>query len=199
MSVLARLRGPIEEKTAESVIVFVGGLGFELQVPLSTLSALPETGEETTLRTYLYVREGALALYGFLTEAEQRTFELLLTVSGVGPKAALNCLSLLRPEDIAGAIAGNDVSALRRVPGIGSKTAERIVLELKGKVKDLPQHVALASGASSIVMEALMFYGHSPAEAAAAIASVPNDTNLSDQEQILLALRYFAPTSETRG
>src|SRR5437868_1067701 len=112
MPILARIRGVLEEKSAEAVLIFAGGLGFELQTPLSTLSRLPETGREVTLRTYLHLREGALGLYGFATAEEQRMFELLLTVSGVGPKSALNCLSLLSVERLASAIATGDAEAL---------------------------------------------------------------------------------------
>src|SRR6266571_4436511 len=92
MPILSRLRGVVEEKAAEGVLLFAGGLGFEVQVPLSTLARLPETGEETTLRTYLHLREGAVGLFGFATAEEQRLFELLLTVAGVGPRSPLNCL-----------------------------------------------------------------------------------------------------------
>lgn len=199
MSILARVRGRIEERTADSVIIFAGGLGLELQAPLSTLNALPDGEAEVTLRTYLHVREGALGLYGFLTDAEQRTFELLLGVTGIGPKAALNCLSLLGPEQVAGAIAAGNADSLRRVPGVGRKTAERILLELKGKVAGLPHQAPPPSAAGqSIVVEALMALGHTAAEAAAAAASLPTDRSLSEQEQILLALQYFAPRSEHR-
>lgn len=195
MSILARLRGRVEQKRPDGVIVFVGGLGFEVQVPLSTLAALPEAGEEVTLRTYLYIREGTLGLYGFLSEGEQRLFELLLTVGGVGPKAALNCLGHLSPEQLAGAIAQGDATSLQRVPGVGRKMADRMIVELKGRLKDLPQEAysSAAPGAGSVIIEALMFYGHTAAEAAAAIANLPKDRELSEEDQILLALQYFAP------
>lgn len=195
MSILARLRGRIEQKRPDGVLLFVGGLGFEVQVPLSTLASLPEIGEEVTLRTYLHVREGSIGLYGFLSEGEQRLFELLLTVGGVGPKAALNCLGHLSPEQLAGAIAHGDVAGLQRVPGVGRKMADRMVVELKGRLKDLPQESSstAALGANTLVIEALIFYGHTAAEAATAIANLPKDRELSEEEQILLALQYFAP------
>jgi len=195
MSVLARLRGTVEEKRADSIIIFVGGLGFEVQVPRSTLAALPELGEETTLRTYLQIREGAMGLFGFLTEAEQQMFELLLTVGGVGPKAALNCLSLLSPDQLAGAIAAGDAAEIVRVPGIGRKTADRIVMELKGRVAGPPQHNAAGTRpGNASVREALVSMGYSAGEAEAAIASLPSDGIASEQERLLQALRYFART-----
>ena len=199
MTVLARLRGTIEEKRADAIIIFAAGLGFEVQVPRSTLAALPELGHEATIRTYLHIREGAIGLFGFLTEGEQRIFELLLTVTGVGPKAALNCLSLLSPEQLGGAIATGDVTAIVRVPGIGRKTADRIVMELKGRVADLPQQTPSASAAGNAgVQEALMSMSYSAAEAQAAIASLPTDRILSEEERILLALRYFSAKTEGR-
>src|SRR5205823_2106179 len=150
------------------------GLGFELQTPLSTLSRLPETGREVTLRTYLHLREGALGLYGFATAEEQRMFELLLTVSGVGPKSALNCLSLLSVERLASAIATGDAEALQRAPGVGRKTAERMVLELRNRVRDLaPAAVSTPAPGQNDVIEALMYYGYSATEAAAAVATIP--------------------------
>lgn len=199
MTLLARVRGTIEEKRADGIILFVGGLGLEIQAPLSTLGALPDTGEEVTLRTYLQVREGALGLYGFLSEAEQQMFELLLSVSGVGPRAALNCLSLLSVEQLAGAIAGADGESLRRVPGVGRKTADRILLELKGRLAGLEQTPgATASPSDSTVIEVLLQYGRTQAEAVAAVASLPKDRLLSEEERILLALQYFAPKAEPR-
>jgi Holliday junction DNA helicase RuvA len=200
MPILARLRGIIEEKTADSVIIFAGGLGFEVQVPLSTLALLPEPGGEATLRTYLHLREGAIGLYGFATAEEQRLFELLLTVGGVGPKSALNCLGLLNVEQLAGAIGSGDVSTLLRAPGVGRKTADRIVLELRDRVRDLGVVGGPAPpGPTNEVIEALMFYGYTAAEAAAAVASLPKDRSLTIEEQTLQALQYFAPTAEQRA
>lgn len=200
MSILARIRGTIGEKGSDAVIVFAAGLGFEIQLPLSTLSTLPEAGEEITLRTYLHLREGALGLYGFATDGEQRMFELLLTVTGVGPKAALNCLSLLSVEQLRGAIATGDAESLRRVPGVGRKTADRILLELKNRVQAPPGSQPVASpSVQDEAVEALMFYGYSASEAAAAVAALPKDRALSVEERTMMALQYFAPGSERRS
>jgi Holliday junction DNA helicase RuvA len=201
MPVLSRVRGVIEEKRPDAVVLFVGGLGFEILAPLSTLSRLPEPGQETTLRTHLYLREGAIGLYGFLTADEQRMFELLLTVSGVGPKSALSCLSLQSVGQLAAAIASGDVSTLQRVPGVGRRTAERIVLELKNRVAELSSAAGdrLSPAIRHEVIEALMFYGYSASEAAAAAATIPRDRELSIEEQTMWALRYFAPHAERKA
>lgn len=200
MPIISRLRGQLDEKTAESVIVFAGGIGFQIQVPLSTLSILPEVGQEVTLRTYLHIREGSLGLYGFATAAEQWMFELLLAVSGVGPKYALNCLSLLSVDQLAVAIGSGDATALQRVPGIGRKTADRMVLELRQRVADFaPTTQHSVASAPNEVLEALMFYGYSATEAASAIATIPTDKALSIEEQTLWALQYFAPVAEQRS
>jgi Holliday junction DNA helicase RuvA len=201
MPILSRVRGVIEEKRADALILFAGGLGFEILVPLSTLSQLPEAGKETTLRTYLHVREGAIGLYGFLTAQEQRMFELLLTVGGVGPKSALSCLSLHSVAQLSAAIASGDIAALQRVPGVGRRTAERIVLELKSRVGDFTPAGTDARRpvAQNEVIEALMFYGYSASEAAAAVATIPGDRELTLEEQTMWALRYFAPRAERKA
>jgi Holliday junction DNA helicase RuvA len=196
MSVLARIRGTVAEKSADTVIIDVGGLGFSLQVPLSTMNALPDLGQETQLRTHLYVREGSLALYGFASEGEEALFDLLLTVSGVGPKAALSCLSHLGPDQVAAAIANQDAGSLRRVPGVGQRTADRILLELKGRVPESAALPAATLRREDETLAALLFYGYSAAEAAAAIAALPRDRDMTLEERTLLALQYFAPDGE---
>lgn len=200
MTVLARLRGTIAEKGTDGIILFAGGLGFEVQMPLSTLARLPDAGSEVTLRTHLQVREGNIGLFGFATAEEQHLFELLLTVSGVGPRSALNCLSLWSVDQLAAAIAASDVQALQRVPGIGRRTADRIVLELKERVKELhPASSSIPAVDHSDVIEALMSFGYSASEAATAVASLPNDDGLTVEEQTMTALRYFAPAADHRA
>lgn len=131
---IAHLRGTLVAVAADSVVVDVSGVGYRCLVPSSTRSRLPATGEEVRLHTSLQVREDSLTLYGFITREEFDLFELLLRVEGVGPKVALGVLSSSTPENIRRAIAFEDITALCRAPGIGKKTAQRIVLELKDKV-----------------------------------------------------------------
>ncbi|HEY8489620.1 MAG TPA: Holliday junction branch migration protein RuvA [Dehalococcoidia bacterium] len=193
MSPIAQVHGVLAEKREDHVIVMVGGLGLLAYVPGSTLSRLPAVGEEVQLHTYLHVREESLSLYGFLTREEQRLFEMLLGVAGVGPKAALAFLTALSPSELAGAIAAENVEVLTRVPGIGKKLAARLVLELKGKL-DAYAGAALPAPAarSDEVLAALVGLGYSSSEAAEALAQVPDASRLSTEERIRLALRYFA-------
>ena len=134
---IAELAGALTRVGADFVIVNVGGVGYKAHVPLSVLADMPPTGSHVKLFTFTYVKEDALALYGFADLDQQTVFELLLTVSGVGPKVGLNILSVLPVEHLVDAIARDDHLALVRIPGIGSKTAQRIVLELKERVAAL--------------------------------------------------------------
>jgi holliday junction DNA helicase RuvA len=131
---IARLSGTVLEKHPMRVVVDVGGVGYDVHVPLSSFSAIGEAGAALTLRIHTHVREDALLLFGFVSTLEQTLFERLIGVSGIGPKLALSVLSGLAPGELVQAIAGSDVARLTSIPGIGRKTAERIVLELKDKV-----------------------------------------------------------------
>jgi Holliday junction DNA helicase RuvA len=133
---IARLSGNVA-RVGGSLVVDVGGVGYRVNVPASVFGALPADGEKVTLVTHMLVREDDISLYGFTDETELRVFELLLTVSGVGPKVALALLSALSAEDLARAVASEDVKTLTKVPGIGAKTAQRMVLELKEKLAAL--------------------------------------------------------------
>jgi Holliday junction DNA helicase RuvA len=142
---IASLRGTILEKHPNQVIVEAGGVGYDVQIPVSTFSALPATGAEIKLRIYTHVREDAFSLFGFLTPEEKILFEKLLTVTGIGPKLAVTVLSGLPTGTLVAAIRGGSVDQLVKVPGIGKKTAERMVLELKDKLDMLPSNVPLAA------------------------------------------------------
>src|SRR5579871_3244834 len=131
---IARLRGTLVEKHPNQVIVEAGGVGYDVQIPVSTYSALPETGSEVRLRVYTHVREDTLALFGFLTGEEKTIFEKLISVSGIGPTLAVKVLSGMATSDLIPAIRNGSVEHLVRIPGVGKKTAERIVLELKDKL-----------------------------------------------------------------
>jgi Holliday junction DNA helicase RuvA len=137
--VIARLAGTLLEKTPSRVVIDVSGVGYEVFVPLSTFTELPDEGKTVALRVHTHVREDAILLYGFRTARERAAFELLLRTSGVGPKLALTVLSGLATDRLVAAIASGDVAALRSVPGVGQKTAERIVVELRDRAAELAE------------------------------------------------------------
>jgi len=135
---IAYLRGTVLEKAAGTVIVLAGGVGYEVDVPISTYTAIPDPGQEVNLRIYTKVSEDAISLYGFLTAIEKRAFERLISVSGIGPSLAVKVLSGIAVETLVACLRGGDVASLTRIPGIGKKTAERMIVELKDKMDDLP-------------------------------------------------------------
>ena len=191
---IGRIAGILVEKNFPQVIVSCNGVGYEIDVPMSTFYPLPRTGEEVTLLTHLVVREDAHLLYGFLTAGERAAFRQLLKISGVGPKVALSVLSGLSVEDLSAAVASEDSGRLQKVPGIGKKTAERLVLELRDKLpKALPGVAGPgASAASSDVVNALLGLGYNEREAQAAVKSLPPDLQIADA--IRQALKTLAKT-----
>ena len=191
---IGRIAGILVEKNFPQVIVSCNGVGYEIDVPMSTFYPLPRTGEEVTLLTHLVVREDAHLLYGFLTAGERAAFRQLLKISGVGPKVALSVLSGLSVEDLSAAVASEDSARLQKVPGIGKKTAERLVLELRDKLpKALPGVAGPgASAASSDVVNALLGLGYNEREAQAAVKSLPPDLQIADA--IRQALKTLAKT-----
>jgi Holliday junction DNA helicase RuvA len=144
---IASLRGRVLDKQPNKVIVDVHGVGYEVHVPLSTFYEIGEEGADVTLRAYTHVREDALQLYGFLTELERQLFERLIAISGIGPKVAIAVLSGMDPRDLVSAVQRADIVRLTGIPGVGKKTAERIVLELKDRLT--PLAVAAAPGAAA--------------------------------------------------
>jgi Holliday junction DNA helicase RuvA len=134
---IARLQGMLVTKRLEGVVVDVHGVGYQVFVPLSTYYTLPDVEHPVTLLTTMYIREDAWRLYGFATQEEQMLFELLVSVSSIGPRLALNMLSSVAPSDLQQAIIGADITTLQTIPGIGRKTAERVILELKDKIGHL--------------------------------------------------------------
>jgi holliday junction DNA helicase RuvA len=167
---IAQLTGTLLSKEPSGVVLQVGGVGYLVTVPVSTLTELPETDSEVTLHTHQYVREDVLALYGFATTAERRLFTQLLSVSGIGPKVALAILSLSSPDDIRAAIASGDAEFLASVPGIGKKTAERVVVDLQDKMEMVTSEGAPRGQDEAV--EALMSLGYSNAEARKAVSAV---------------------------
>jgi holliday junction DNA helicase RuvA len=173
-----RLRGILVEKDAEGVVVDVGGVGYRASASLATLRALPSLGEECVIHTRMVVREDAMLLFGFAAPEERAAFDALTAVSKVGPKLALAVLSAMSPPEISEAVARGDVLKLASVPGLGKKTAERLVLELKGK--DLavfgPEPIVSSGGGGGPYMEAreaLTALGYSLEEAEKALNSIP--------------------------
>ena len=171
------------------VVIDVGGVGFRVRVPALTLSVLGEPGFEAELFTHLHVREDDLSLFGFATEDELKLFELLLSVSGIGPKAALGILSTAPPHTVSAAIAQNNLEFLTEIPGIGKKTAQRLVLELKAKV-EAGEELEEVSPLDQEVVAALVNLGYSAAEAQRAARAVPSSAKLVE-DRIRAALRYL--------
>ena len=189
--VIGRIAGTLVEKSPPQVVVVAHGVGYEIDVPMSTFYNLPRTGEPVELLTHLVVREDAHLLYGFLTGAERGAFRQLLKVSGVGPKVALAVLSGLSVDDLAVAVAAEDAASLTRVPGIGKKTAERLVLELRDKLPSaLPAAKASAAQHAPDVLNALLSLGYNEREASAAIRGLAPDLALADA--IRQALKVLA-------
>ncbi len=188
---IGRLSGLLVEKTPPQLLLEVGGVGYELDVPMSTFYNLPAAGERVTLLTHFVVREDAQALYGFLTQAERAAFRELVRISGVGPRTALAILSGLSVDDLAAAVSRQESARLVKVPGIGKKTAERLLLELKGKLGDaLRTPATVVDNAQADILQALVALGYSDREAAAVLKSVPPGTGVSDG--IKLALKSLA-------
>jgi Holliday junction DNA helicase RuvA len=152
---IASLRGKLLEKHPNQVIVDTGGVGYDVTVPVSTFSALSEAGSEVRLRIHTHVREDAIQLFGFLTEEEKTVFERLISVSGIGPKLAITVLSGLPTPDLVAAIREGAVERLVRIPGVGKKTAERMVLELKDKLEMFPGATRGAVAAAAAPVDAL--------------------------------------------
>jgi len=130
---IAHIRGLLQKKSTNAIIIDNGGLGYEIITPLSTFYALPEEEKEVSLHIYTHVREDAFILFGFITELEKKVFKLLISVSGIGPKLGINILSGIGPDELLDAISSGDVAKLQSIPGVGKKTAERLALELKDK------------------------------------------------------------------
>ncbi len=191
---IASISGVLQHIGPNRLIVQVGGVGLEIFVPASVIARVGQVGQRVDLLTHLVVREDMLALYGFLTEEEKYTFEMLLTVPGVGPRLALAILNSLSPEQLASAVHREEAELIARVPGVGKKTSQKIVLELKGRLAPahLPGELAAISARDTEVMEALTAMGFSIVEAQAAIQSIPRDAPDELEERIRLALNYFA-------
>lgn len=176
---IAHLRGKLIARHPNQAIVETAGVGYEVVISVPTFSDLPPLGSEVALHIHTHVREDQLALYGFLRAEEKQLFEKLITVSGIGPKLAITILSGMAAQELGNAIRGNDLARLTKIPGIGRKTAERLVLELRDKLPVAAQEVVAAAPAFSAVQEdvlsALVNLGYQRAAAEKSLASVTKD------------------------
>ena len=185
---IGKLTGILDDKNPPQVIVDCGGVGYEVQVPMSTFYNLPATGEKVSLLTQFVVREDAQILYGFSTAVEREAFRELIKISGVGPRTALSVLSGMSVGELSQAVTLQATGRLIKVPGIGKKTAERLLLELKGKLcADIGAAATVANDAQADILQALLALGYNDKEAAAALKALPADVGVSDG--IKLALR----------
>jgi Holliday junction DNA helicase RuvA len=189
---IATLQGEIAQVEENALVLEVGGVGLRVFVP-APLRTRMKAGEVILLYTHLVVREDALALYGFESQAERELFNILLGVDGVGPKAALSVLSTLTLDAVQRAIFADEVEILNRVPGIGKKTAQKMAIHLKDKLKpvDALASVAAMTDRDSEVLAALTALGYSVVEAQAAIQALPKDAPEDTEERLRLALQYF--------
>ncbi|MEO8040865.1 MAG: Holliday junction branch migration protein RuvA [Betaproteobacteria bacterium] len=188
---IGRLTGRLIEKSPPTVVVDVAGVGYEVDVPMSTFYLLPATGQEVKLFTHLTIREDAHLLFGFASEAERQVFRLLLKITGIGARTALSLLSGMSVDELYAAVSQQDGARLTRVPGIGKKTAERLLLELKDKLAVVqPGSPAAGVRTGGDALNALLALGYSDREARAALAKL--DPGLVVQDAIRQALRLLS-------
>lgn len=207
---ISYVKGPLIDIWEDMIVVEAGGLGYNIHVPLTVVEALPKAGTEVKIYTSLQVREDAMTLYGFLGRQELLMFKQLLGVNGIGPKAALGLLSALRSDDLRMAIISGDAKAISRAPGIGPKTAQRVILDLKDKIKmedilpsggldgssgSVAEAVSAASGmegAGKEAIEALVALGYSMMEAGKAVRQVEITETMTAEDVLKASLRYLA-------
>ena len=199
---IGRLQGRLIEKHPPQVLIDIGGVGYEVAVPMSTFSELPEPGATVTLLTHHVVREDAQQLYGFASAAERSIFRSLIKISGVGPKLALAILSGMSVDEILTSIGNNDVAALVRMPGVGKKTAERVLVELRDKIPrplvEKPGEAGRSEGGEVAgpepgdAVRALVALGYKPHEAQRMVAKVPGAGQMATQDLIRRALQAVA-------
>lgn len=189
---IATISGKVQSVGDDELVVDVGGVGLKAAVPLARLTTVPRIGESIFLHTYLAVRDDALELFGFGDPEARKLFELLLTVGGIGPRLALATLSHMAPESVRRSVASDQPEVLTKVPGIGRKTAEKIVFELKDRLGEPGLEVEAPSELDTEVVDVLTGLGYSLVEAQTAVQSIPEDAPEDIEERVRLALRYFA-------
>ncbi len=196
------IRGTMAEAGADAIVVETGGVGYEIHTTAQTIDKLPPAGEEIKIYTWLSVREDALLLYGFLTKDELMIFKLLIGVNGIGPKGALAILSVMTTDDLRFAVLGEDAKAIAKAPGVGAKTAQRLILELKDKVSLLdafavketgtPETANQAKDAKNDAVSALIALGYSASEALKALDGIEIKENTDVEDILKAALKNMA-------
>lgn len=195
------VKGELTDIYNNYIVVECYGIGYEIMVPASIVMELPSIGNPVKIYTYQYVREDALDLYGFLTKDDLNVFKLLITVNGIGPKGALNILSVIRPDELRLAVLSDDVKAIQKAPGIGGKTAQKLIIELKDKLslEDVLTHgiepksnVPVANSARDEAIEALVSLGYSSSESIRAVRSIENADDMDSEALLRAALKKLA-------
>lgn len=215
---ISYIKGMLSDVTGQNAVIEAGSIGYEIAMPASVLAELPPIGSEIKIYTYLYVREDAIGLYGFLTKEDLSVFKLLIGVNGIGPKGALGILSAITPDELRFAILADDVKTISKAPGIGSKTAQKIIIELKDKLKlsdvfeqSLASKFGGAASSDDVVManaalsgvgvvsvvrseaiQALTALGYSPSEAAKAVGRVEVYDNMTTEAMLKEALKKIS-------
>ena len=204
-SVISYIRGPLEEKREDSVVVEAGNIGYRIFIPSSVLGELPGLGEEVKIYTYFSVREDGMSLFGFLSRQDLEMFRQLIGVNGVGPKSALGILSALKPDVLRLAVISGDAKAISKAPGVGAKTAQRIILDLKDKIKaedvlfagadleeSLKTDLSGMAEAGKEAVEALTALGYSASEAQTAVKKVAITEGMTSEDVLKGALKHLA-------
>ena len=203
---ISYIKGELAEVTEQAIVVECGGMGYEISVPMSTLSELPSVGNDVKIHTYLYVREDAVNLYGFLTKEDLYVFKLLIGVNGIGPKGALGILSAVTPDELRFAILADDVKTIAKAPGIGNKTAQKLIIELKDKLKladvfeqslasntkDSENFGQEAKDIRSEAVQALAALGYSLSESTKAVGKVEITADTTVEQLLKAALKKIS-------
>lgn len=202
---ISYIRGTLAEKNEDSAVVEAYGVGYQIFVPVPVLSELPPLGESVKIYTYFSVREDGMSLFGFLSRQDLAMFKQLIGVNGIGPKSALGILSALRPDVLRMAVASGDAKTISRAPGVGPKTAQRIILDLKDKIRPedvlaggleeflaVPEEISGVGQAGKEAVEALTALGYSAAEAAGAVKKVKITEEMTAEDVLKGALRHLA-------
>jgi len=204
-TLISYIKGPLTEVWEDTIVVETGGMGWNIHVPLTVLEALPRIGKEVRIYTSLQVREDAMTLYGFLNRQDLKMFVQLLGVSGIGPKAGLGILSAMGPDDLRMAIISGDAKAISKAPGIGPKTAQRVILDLKDRIRMedvLPENLSSSGlsaasaaggmeGAGKEAMEALVALGYSMTEAAKAVRQITVTETMTTEDVLKASLKHL--------